>query len=286
MPFLSPIVSASQGPRCNVSPSPTDVSTTENSWMLHPLDKVSLGYFAPDQTIPSLNSEWIERSDTRLPTAASFSARSSMCGLSVQRRGANPINLVRGVGKAGQTPHWSIRCRRRTEVAIAADRGHDSGRRSKFHASCGPGLGHIGQGQNIQGMLCSRGATSKNFRLGTQRSGTHQPCRTPHHNHFFIPLHWRIVPKRSIPGPIGHILSVHKWNIFVPVPDSIMARITTARMRRITLIPCIHSFHLWQSGGNKFLGFGSTLFVWYFCTYIPQAMLHICRAYWWKYNYY
>jgi hypothetical protein len=27
---------------CNVSPSPTDVSLTENSRMLHPLDKVSL----------------------------------------------------------------------------------------------------------------------------------------------------------------------------------------------------------------------------------------------------
>jgi hypothetical protein len=53
-------------PRCNVSPSPTDVSPTENSWMLHPLDKVSLGYFAPDRTIPSLNSDLIERSDTRL----------------------------------------------------------------------------------------------------------------------------------------------------------------------------------------------------------------------------
>ena len=39
---------------CNVSPSLTGVSLTENSWMLHPLDKVSLGYCAPDQTIPSL----------------------------------------------------------------------------------------------------------------------------------------------------------------------------------------------------------------------------------------
>jgi hypothetical protein len=39
--------------RCNVSASPTDVSPTENSWMLHPLEKVSLGYFAPDRTIPS-----------------------------------------------------------------------------------------------------------------------------------------------------------------------------------------------------------------------------------------
>jgi hypothetical protein len=25
-------------------------------------------------------------------------------------------------------------------------------------------------------MLCSRGATSKNFRSGTHQSGTHQPC--------------------------------------------------------------------------------------------------------------
>ncbi len=45
--------------RCNVSPSLTDVSPTENSWMLRPLDKVSLDYFAPDRTIPSLNSDLI-----------------------------------------------------------------------------------------------------------------------------------------------------------------------------------------------------------------------------------
>ncbi len=44
---------------CNVSPSPTDVSPTENSWMLHPLDKVSLGYYAPDRTIPSLNTDFL-----------------------------------------------------------------------------------------------------------------------------------------------------------------------------------------------------------------------------------
>ena len=45
--------------RCDVSPSPNDVSPTENSWMLHPLDKVSLGYFAPDRTIPSLHSDFL-----------------------------------------------------------------------------------------------------------------------------------------------------------------------------------------------------------------------------------
>ncbi len=44
---------------CNVSPSPIDVSPTKNSWMLHPLDKVSLGYCAPDQTIPSLNTDFL-----------------------------------------------------------------------------------------------------------------------------------------------------------------------------------------------------------------------------------
>ncbi len=37
----------------------------------------------------------------------------------IRRRGANPINLLRGVGEAGQTPHWSIRRRRPTEAAIA-----------------------------------------------------------------------------------------------------------------------------------------------------------------------
>ncbi len=44
---------------CNVKPSPTNVSPTKNSWMLHPLDKISLGYCAPDRTIPSLNSVFL-----------------------------------------------------------------------------------------------------------------------------------------------------------------------------------------------------------------------------------
>jgi hypothetical protein len=36
--------------------------------------------------------------------------------------------------------------------------------------------GHVSQGHNIQGTLCLRGATSKNFWFGTHWSGTHQPC--------------------------------------------------------------------------------------------------------------
>jgi hypothetical protein len=73
---------------CNVSPSPTDVSLTENSWMLHPLDKVSLDYFAPDRTIPSLNSDLI-----------------GVLYVGHQTEGRQSINLVRGVCEAGRTPH-------------------------------------------------------------------------------------------------------------------------------------------------------------------------------------
>jgi hypothetical protein len=105
---------------CNVSPSPTDVSPTENSWMVHPLDKVSLGYFAPDRTIPSLNSDL-----------------SSLCvgRACIRRRGANPINLVRGVGEAGQTPHWSIRCRRPTELVPCLTLSRVGKHRSGTHYS-------------------------------------------------------------------------------------------------------------------------------------------------------
>ncbi len=33
----------------------TDVSPTENSWMLRPLNKASLGYCAPDRFVPTLD---------------------------------------------------------------------------------------------------------------------------------------------------------------------------------------------------------------------------------------
>ncbi len=92
----------------------------------YPWTTVSLGYFAPYRTIPSLNSDLIERSDTRLPTVARFSAAkrwSSMCGPSVHpTEGCQPNKPGRGVGEAGQAPHWSIRRRRPTEAALAAER--------------------------------------------------------------------------------------------------------------------------------------------------------------------
>ncbi len=95
------------------------MSPTKSSWMLHPLDKVSLGYFAPDRTIPSLNSDWIDEAtpDFQLPCALALRSVGVLCvgRACIRRRGANSINLVRGVGEAGQTPHLSIRCRRPTE---------------------------------------------------------------------------------------------------------------------------------------------------------------------------
>ena len=152
---------------CNVSLSLTDVSPTKNSWMLHPLKKGSLGYFALDRTIPSLNSDLIERSDTRLTTVVRFSATkrwSSMCGPSVHPTEGRQLNKP-GQGRRRSRPDAPL-----IHKAPEADRGRDSGRRSEFHGCLsGPGSGHIGQGHNIQGRLCSRVATSKNFRSGTHR---------------------------------------------------------------------------------------------------------------------
>jgi hypothetical protein len=48
--------------------SPTDVSPTESSWMLRPLNKASLEYCAPDQCVPTLDrvthgphNAWVSR---------------------------------------------------------------------------------------------------------------------------------------------------------------------------------------------------------------------------------
>ncbi len=40
---------------CRVDVSPTDVSLTESSWMLRPLNKLSLGYYASDRFVPTLD---------------------------------------------------------------------------------------------------------------------------------------------------------------------------------------------------------------------------------------
>jgi hypothetical protein len=42
-------------PGCRVDVSPTNVSQSESSWMLRPLNKASLAYYAPDRCIPTLD---------------------------------------------------------------------------------------------------------------------------------------------------------------------------------------------------------------------------------------
>ncbi len=137
---------------CNVSPSPTDVSPTENSWMLHPLYKVSLGYFAPVPTITFLNSDLIERSDTRLPTVAPFSAAkwwSSMCGPSVHPTEGRQSNKP-GQGHRRSLPDVPMihLCRRPTATAadgasslLDAVQGRDTSAR-----------GAISKGRFVQGV--------------------------------------------------------------------------------------------------------------------------------------
>jgi hypothetical protein len=41
--------------QCRVDVPPTDVSPTENSWMLRPLNKASLRYCVPDRGVPTLD---------------------------------------------------------------------------------------------------------------------------------------------------------------------------------------------------------------------------------------
>ncbi len=85
-------------------------------WPMCPRLKI-LGYYIPWTSIPWLFCPWPNH-----PIPKFRFEWSSLCGPSVHpTEGRQSINLVRGVGEAGQTPHWFIRCRRLTEAAIAAD---------------------------------------------------------------------------------------------------------------------------------------------------------------------
>ncbi len=67
--------------RCNVSSSPTDVSPTENSWMMRPQEKESLGYWAPDRTIPK--NTLSEATSFSPSSGAKRQLRVIMCGPSL-----------------------------------------------------------------------------------------------------------------------------------------------------------------------------------------------------------
>ncbi len=128
-----------------------DVSPTESSWMLRPLNKVSLGYCVPDRRVPTLDCA------PSAAIAASVGLRHLMDQWGVWP--ASPTLLTRFIGLAPLC--WMH--------ARPTHRGSwKSGVASLNQIK---GMGWFGQGQIIQGTLCPRDATSKNFRSGTHRLG-------------------------------------------------------------------------------------------------------------------
>ncbi len=77
-------------------------------WPIHPIPKFRLDWATPD---------------FQLPRTLALRSGGVLCvgRACIRRRGANPINLVRGVGEAGQMPHWSIRCRRPSGASCMLD---------------------------------------------------------------------------------------------------------------------------------------------------------------------
>jgi hypothetical protein len=146
---------------CRVDVSPTNVSPTESSWMLRPLNKASLEYCVPDRCVPTLD---------RAPSAAiaaSVGLRRLMDQWSVWP--ASPTPLTRFIGLAPLRRMHARPTHRTPPLRSAKARGSwKSGVASLNQIK---GMGWLGQGQISQGTLCPRDATSKNFRSGTHRSG-------------------------------------------------------------------------------------------------------------------
>jgi hypothetical protein len=141
--------------------SPTDVSLTESSWMLRPLNKASHGCCVPDRFVPTLD---------RAPSAAiaaSVGLRRLMDQWGVWP--ASPTPLTRFIGLAPLRQVHARPTQRTPPLRSAKARGSwKSGVASLNQIK---GMGWFGQGQISQGTLCPRDATSKNFRSGTHRSG-------------------------------------------------------------------------------------------------------------------
>jgi hypothetical protein len=141
--------------------SPTNVSPTENSWMLRPLNKASLEYCVPDRCVPTLD---------RAPLAA-ISASVGLRRLMDQWGiwPASPTPLTRFIGLAPLRWMHSRPTHRTPLLHSAKARG--SCKLGVASHNQIKGMGWFGQGQISQGTLCPRYATSKNFRSGTHRSG-------------------------------------------------------------------------------------------------------------------
>ncbi len=99
-----------------------------------PLNKASLGYFAPDRCVPTLD---------RI------------------KHGTCSIGHYRGLGRPpAKMDQWGVWPASPTPLTRFAQ------------SNLNLGLGWFSQGQNSQGTLYPRDATSNRFRSGTHRSGT------------------------------------------------------------------------------------------------------------------
>ena len=142
--------------RCRVDVSPTDVSPTENSLMLRPWNKASLGHCVPDRCVPTL--------DRVKHGTSSVGLRRLMDQWGVWP--ASPTPLTRFIGLAPLRRMHARPTHRTPPLRSAKERGSwKSGVASLNQIK---GMGWFGQGQNSQGTLCPRDATSKNFRSGTR----------------------------------------------------------------------------------------------------------------------
>ncbi len=148
--------------------SPTDVSPTKNSWMLLPLNKASLGYCVPVRC--DVMWPWTASSMELAPSAAmaaSVDLRRLMDQWSIWL--ASPTSLTGFIGLA-PLRRMHVRPTHRTPPLRSA-KARGSWKSDVASLNQNKGMRWFGQGQNSQGTLCPRDATSKNFRSGTHRSG-------------------------------------------------------------------------------------------------------------------
>jgi hypothetical protein len=139
--------------------SPTDVSPTENSRMLRPLNKASLGYCVPDLCVPTL-----DRASMELALSAAIATLVGLRRL-MNHWGvwpASPMPLTRFIGLA-PLRRMHARPTHRT-LPLRSAKACGSWRSGVASLNQIKGMGWFGQGQNSQGTHCPRVATSKNFR--------------------------------------------------------------------------------------------------------------------------
>jgi hypothetical protein len=128
-----------------------DVSPTENSWMLRPLNKASLECCVPDRCVPTL--------DRVKHGTSSVGLRHLMDQWGVWPASHTP--LTRFIGLAPLRRMHARPTHRTPPLRSAKARGSwKSGVASPTQIK---GMGWFGQGQKSQGTLCPRDATSKNF---------------------------------------------------------------------------------------------------------------------------